>query len=643
MIRSTCRRAGTVLAVASAVVVSGLPLFSGTALAATITASPSTAPNSGDASVTLTGGPGMALASGATLTKHGQPGYAIPASNLASNGQANQRVATFPLLNKLPGGYDITVSEPSGNETCTSCFTITGLPPTVDIALPDPMVTGQTNEVTVTVSNPARGDNFATTRVEMALSALAGLQAANMTITADVGGTSFPVDVQNGGGSEVDIFLGPPDGTPVGQNQDLVINVHFDLHSGAPTGKVNVDTTFGDVNTSTGALTDALATASTITHLSAAGSGSTYHGLTPPVRVLDTRFNNGHAGALPPGGALTLVVGGVNPVPAGATAVAINLTATGGTSHGFLEAYPAGVARPTTGSNVNYPQGVSVANLAVVPLNATTHALTISNLSAGSVHVVGDVVGYYDTAGAGYHPLAPARVADTRTGPGAPIVAGGKRVFTIAGAGGVPATGATSVAINLTATRPQAHGYLKAFPTGSGEPVTSNVNFGAGETIANLALVPLSSSGQITVSNHSAGNVHVIIDVQGYFAAGSSSSMHPIAITRVLDTRSGSGQPIAGNTARTISLGGTHGLPTSGFTMVAVNVTVTQPLAGGHIITYANLAPRPSTSNANFFAGQTIANLAYVKTDANGGLIVYNASSSPIHLIVDLEGWGSSP
>ena len=120
--------------------------------------------------------------------------------------------------------------------------------------------------------------------------------------------------------------------------------------------------------------------------------------------------------------------------------------------------------------------------------------------------------------------------------------------------------------------------------------------------------------------------------------------MHPLTITRVLDTRTtGAGTPLAGNSSITVSLGGKAGLPSSGITMAAVNLTVTAPQAGGHITAYAQSAARPSTSNANFSTGQTIANLAFVKVTDSGGLTVYNGSSSPIHLIIDVEGWGSSP
>src|SRR2546430_15778349 len=122
MIRSSCRRGAIVVTAAVALTVAGLPLLSGTALAANVSASPVSAPNSGAANVVLTGAATIVTATGATLTNHDKPSVTIAASSLSQPDPQNptQRTATFPLLNKLPGVYDITVVEPGGNETCVS-------------------------------------------------------------------------------------------------------------------------------------------------------------------------------------------------------------------------------------------------------------------------------------------------------------------------------------------------------------------------------------------------------------------------------------------------------------------------------------------------------------------------------------------
>jgi hypothetical protein len=123
-------------------------------------------------------------------------------------------------------------------------------------------------------------------------------------------------------------------------------------------------------------------------------------------------------------------------------------------------------------------------------------------------------------AAAAFHTLPPCRVADTRNAPGAygapALVAGGVRTFALAGQCGISMT-AKSVAANLTVTQPTAGGYLTVFPAGSALPLASAINFSAGQTRANNAVLRLGAGGAVSVRNGSSGTVQVILDVTGYF------------------------------------------------------------------------------------------------------------------------------
>jgi hypothetical protein len=89
----------------------------------------------------------------------------------------------------------------------------------------------------------------------------------------------------------------------------------------------------------------------------------------------------------------------------------------------------------------------------------------------------------------------------------------------VAGVGGVPASGVTSVVLNVTATEPSGpDSYLTLFPAGTAQPVASNLNFVAGETVANLVVVRV-QNGKVSIFNN-AGSTHVIADVQGWFSGG---------------------------------------------------------------------------------------------------------------------------
>ena len=259
--------------------------------------------------------------------------------------------------------------------------------------------------------------------------------------------------------------------------------------------------------------------------------GSGYVALSPS-RDLDTRTGVGTGGVVAPvvgGQTINLTVDGVGGVPAtGVSAVALNLTETDATGpESFLTVYPAGGNRPLA-SNLNFLDGTSRPNLVIVPVGTNGQVSIYDNL--GSVDVVADVQGYFTTSGgasqvgASYNALAPARDLDTRTGTGlgtaliAPVGPGATLNLTVAGVNGVPATGATSVVLNVTATGATGpESYLTVYPTGQQQPLASDVNFVAGQNVPNLVIATIGSNGQVSIYNN-LGSVDVVVDVEGYFA-----------------------------------------------------------------------------------------------------------------------------
>ena len=111
--------------------------------------------------------------------------------------------------------------------------------------------------------------------------------------------------------------------------------------------------------------------------------------------------------------------------------------------------------------------------------------------------------------------LVPCRAVDTRAG-GGPVAAGVDRTFTIAGACEVPAT-ARAVSLNVTVTQPTQAGNVRLFPAGGAVPLASTLNYVAGQTRANNAVIGLSDDGRLTVRCAPAGATHLILDVNGYF------------------------------------------------------------------------------------------------------------------------------
>ncbi len=121
-----------------------------------------------------------------------------------------------------------------------------------------------------------------------------------------------------------------------------------------------------------------------------------------------------------------------------------------------------------------------------------------------------------------FRTLTPCRLVDTRgaAGPlgGPALLAGEDRTFSLVGACGVPAS-AASLSLNVTVTGAAAAGYVTLHPGDEVPPPTSTVNFLAGQTRANNAVIRLSAdgAGTLRVLNGSPGPVHVVLDVNGWF------------------------------------------------------------------------------------------------------------------------------
>jgi len=236
-----------------------------------------------------------------------------------------------------------------------------------------------------------------------------------------------------------------------------------------------------------------------------------------PSRLLDTRSSSG---AVSPYGSVKVQATGRGGVPAsGVSAVVVNLTAVAPTASGFLTAYPTGGAVPNS-SNVNFLAGQVVPNLAFVKLGADG-SFTVRNGSPGATQVVADVAGYVmdgTVSGPGmFVPVSPSRVLDTRNGTA--VGAYATRSLTVAGAGGVPASGVSGVVMNVTVVAGAGAGYLTVYSADVPAPLTSNLNFTPGQVVPNLVAVKTSAAGAVNIFNGSPSATQVIADVSGYFTA----------------------------------------------------------------------------------------------------------------------------
>ncbi len=379
-----------------------------------------------------------------------------------------------------------------------------------------------------------------------------------------------------------------------------------------------------------------------------------------PVRLMDTRTGgatiDGVAQAEGPLGpravrSLRVVNRGTSIPALGIGAVAINVTAIGPNAPSYLTVWPSGATQPNA-SNLNFSANQTIPNMVIVKVGASGQ-IDLFNES-GSVHVAVDILGFFPE-GPAFNGITPERFVDTRSG-GNTIDGQYKATgaigtspinVKIAGRGGIPATGVGSVALNVTVTNPTADSYMTVWPKGQDQPNASNLNYAAGTTIPNMVIVPLSSSGEISIFN-AAGKTDVIVDVLGWFPGGSVGSFVGRTPARVFDNRSPGGRTEDGLNAGAGVLGagqettfkilGRGGVPASGVGSVALNVTVVGPTAESYLTVWPGGTDRPNASNLNFTAGTTIPNMVIVPVGPKGEIGLFNAAGNT-NIIVDVLGY----
>ena len=374
----------------------------------------------------------------------------------------------------------------------------------------------------------------------------------------------------------------------------------------------------------------------------------TYHAL-PPARILDTRNGTGgFLGAIAPASLIDVQVTGQGGVPAsGVSAVVLNVTVTQPTAQaGFLTLFPSGTPLPLA-SNLNFTPGQNIANLVIVKVGANGRVSTYN--SAGDTHVIFDVAGWFSESDAGnaghYRPLVPTRILDTRNGTGGGVRLGpnSSLELQVAGAGGVPVTGVDAAVLNIVATQTTATSFVTAYPSGTARPLVSNLNFDAGDTVANRAIVKLGAGGRVTIYNL-AGGTDIVVDVGGWFTDASAPATGGAFVAtqpaRILDTRDGTGGNSGirpAGTAVEVQVTGRGGVPPTGVSAVALNVTATQPAALGFLTVFPSGNNLPLASDLNFEAGETRPNLVIVQVGAGGRVTLYTSAAT--HVIFDVEGW----
>jgi hypothetical protein len=374
-----------------------------------------------------------------------------------------------------------------------------------------------------------------------------------------------------------------------------------------------------------------------------------------PARILDTRIGLGApAGQVGPGGRLDLQISGRGGIPSGVSAVVLNVTVTGTNADSWLTVWPAGIPMPLA-SNLNWTAGKTVPNLVEVAVGAGGKVSLFNG--RGYTDVIADVAGYVATPQVSpgfdglYNPIVPTRVLDTRYGTGGVTVApvGPGQTIKIRVAGTTVPSSAEAVVLNVVVTNPTAPSYLIVYPTGAAQPLASNLNFVAGQTVPNRVIVKVGTGGWVSFFN-GYGTTEVVADLGGWFTDGTDlsavgSRFVGVTPSRIVDTRYGTGGyslPLGPAQTMTVTVAGHGGVPAMGASIppraVVLDVVVTAGSADSYLTVWPSGVSQPLASDLNWVSGLPVPNLVVVKLGPDGKINVYNGYGS-VDVIIDVVGW----
>src|SRR5664280_373861 len=218
--------------------------------------------------------------------------------------------------------------------------------------------------------------------------------------------------------------------------------------------------------------------------------------------------------------------------------------------------------------------------------------------------------------------VTPCRLVDTRPdhGGSGPIQGGTFRTFPIPQEGGcnIPAI-ASAYSLNVSVVPLGGLGYLTMWPAGvTLRPLVSTLNSVDGRIKASAAIVPAGTNGAVNI--YVTNTTNVILDINGYFAAVSSSTLafYPLPPCRVADTRHstyppGLGPPyLTGGHERAFPIlnATSCNIPSSGAAAYSLNFSVVPHGPLGYMTVWPTGQSRPLVSTLNDIPGQNIANAA---------------------------------
>jgi hypothetical protein len=347
-----------------------------------------------------------------------------------------------------------------------------------------------------------------------------------------------------------------------------------------------------------------------------------------PIRPSRIYYASTPSSALGPGETRSVRVAGVGGIPSsGALDVVVSVATLAATANGSLSVYPYPGPGPADPS-VEYPKGQSVNALVPVKIGASG-LINIHNNSTGSTRIVVDAEGYYTAAtGAGDAVTAAAPLTLFNSTPSGPLAAGSTSTAQVAGKGGVPSN-ATAVVVQVAAFNPNLSRYVRVWAGGTTQPVPAQLYAPAGRTSDAIAVVPLTSSGTVSISP--AATANVVLTLLGWVSPAGSPPTS--GVTTVLSpTKRVLVATVPGRGTVTV----VPSLPAEAGA-VLVNVIGTGP-AGTPITAYA-LGGVGSHFGSLHLTGSPVSTTVFTALGTNGAIAIHNGGRWSARVVIDVLEW----
>ena len=322
---------------------------------------------------------------------------------------------------------------------------------------------------------------------------------------------------------------------PCGLPRPLASNINFEAGSTIPNGVIASLGSDGAACLYSSVETDI------VVDLAGWFDAEAYQGATP-VRLVDTRDGTGAPLGLTNSAApiqvpvaslpVTSALGAATAIPVDVGAVALNVTAVEPTDPGYITVWPCEAGRPNA-SNLNFMPGDIIANGVIAPAGSSG---VVCAFSSAPTHMIVDLAGWFP--GDTFTGMTPTRLLDTRDGGGAKVPTGGVVEVETRRPGLATSSDAAALSLNVTVTEAEGPGYLTVWPCDVDRPNASNLNYVAGQTIANNVMTTIGASGKVCA--FASAPTHVIVDIAGWVnGSGEKTTFSGVKPTRVGDTRTG--------------------------------------------------------------------------------------------------------